>query len=137
MDAMGDLFAGQPGDVWPLGSVSDVEKRPPGPVFFAIKPSADGVLDTERTARLLRATHGLTGAPCPPELLHVSLLGVGWRPQLPSEVVEAACLAAGAVVMPPFEVEFDRAASFGGKTRYPLVSSAGTVWRASRCCGRR
>jgi 2'-5' RNA ligase len=125
MDAMGDLFAGQRGGGWARKPVSEVETRPPGPVFFAINPDADGALDAQRTTRLLRVKNGLTGVPRPREVLHVSLQGIGWRPELRQEVVEAACVAADAIVIPPFEVAFDRAASFGGKSKWPLVLCGG------------
>src|SRR5579859_2617755 len=102
MDALDDLF----------------EKRPPGPVYFAITPDADAAHDAERATRPLRAQNRLTGVPLPPEALHVSLLGIGWRPELRREVVEAACAAAAAVTMPPFDVAFDRAGSFSRKESF-------------------
>jgi|SRR5579859_2797843 len=109
MDALDDLF----------------EKRPPGPVYFAITPDADAAHDAERATRPLRAQNRLTGVPLPPEALHVSLLGIGWRPELRREVVEAACAAAASVTMPPFEIAFDRAGSFAGQSDWPWVLFGG------------
>jgi 2'-5' RNA ligase len=117
MDATGDLFAGQRSDGRARNPVLAVEKPLAGPVFFAITPDANATADAERTARLLRVENGLTGVPYPPEVLHVSLRSIGRRPRLPREVVEAACHAAAAVTMPPFEVAFDRAGSFNRTTR--------------------
>jgi len=126
MDAMTDLSTGRRGESVPHNNpVFQEEKRWPGPIFFAISPDADAALDAERTARLLRVKNGLTGAPYPQEALHVSLLGIGRRPGLRQEVVEAACVAAAAVVMPPFEVAFDRAASFRGQSKRPFVLFGG------------
>jgi 2'-5' RNA ligase len=131
MNAMADVFAGQGGDGWASVAALEVEKRPPGPVFFAINPDAGAALDAERTTCLLQAKNRLTGASPPPEMLHVSLLGIGRRPELRQEVVEAACLAATAVAMPPFEVAFDRAGSFSRveslnqESKWPLVLFGG------------
>jgi 2'-5' RNA ligase len=128
MDAMGDFFAGQSGgggDGWARDRVFEVEKQPPGAVFFAISPDVDGVLGADRTTRLLSDKNRLTGVPRPADLLHVSLVGIGWYPELRQADVEAACRAAAAVVMPPFEVAFDRAASFGGGSNRPLVLCGG------------
>lgn len=117
MDTMGDRLAGEQADGdWTSASVSDAATAPIGPVFFAIKPEADDALEVERTARGLRARNGLTGVPFRPQLLHVSLLCIGWRPEIRQEVVKRACVAGAAVTMRSFNVAFDRAASFGGQS---------------------
>jgi 2'-5' RNA ligase len=125
MDALSDLFAGQ-GDRRARDPVSE---RRPGEVFFAISPDADGVLGADRTTRLLSGRHRLTGVPRPADVLHVSLAGIGWYPALRQENIEAACRAAAAVVMPPFDVAFDRAASFsrqeGISPNWPFVLYGG------------
>jgi 2'-5' RNA ligase len=110
---------------WARNPVFDTEEPPPGPVFFAIKPEVEDALDVERTATQLRAENRLTGVPYRPELFHVSLLGIGWRPELRQEVVERARVAGAAITIPPFNVAFDRAASFGGKFRRPFVLFGG------------
>lgn len=125
MDVMSDLFGGQRGDGGAPAALREVDKRPPGPVFFALNPDADGILGAQRTTHLLRVKDGLTGPARPPEVLHVSLLGIGRYPELRSARVDAACAAAEAVTMRPFEVAFDRAASFGGGLKRPLVLLGG------------
>jgi 2'-5' RNA ligase len=127
VDAIGDLLAGkQTGHARVHTSLSDVKTRPPGPVFFAIKPAPDDALDIDRTARELRVKNGLTGVPYSPDLLHVSLLCIGWRPEIREEVVERACVAGAAVTMRSFSVAFDRAATFGGES-FVLFGGEGVV----------
>jgi 2'-5' RNA ligase len=116
MDATSDLFADQ---------ADGGRVRGASPVFFAISPDVGAAVHAERTARLLRARNELTGAPRAPETLHVSLLGIGRCPALRPDVVGKACAAAAAITMPPFEVAFDRAASFGGGPEWPLVLFGG------------
>lgn len=125
MDTIGDLLVGEQADGG-RASVLDAERLPIGPVFFAIKPEADDALDVERTARRLRARNGLTGVPCRREPLHVSLLCIGWRPEIRQEVVKRACVAGAAVTMRSFNVAFDRAASFGGQS-FVLFGGDGVV----------
>ncbi len=129
MDTLTDLFAGAgggDGDSWAYDPMRALEQqRRPTPVFFAITPDPDSALDAEQTAHRLRLENRLTGAVCRRDMLHVSVLGIGWRPDLREEKIEAACAAAAAVAMPPFTVAFDRAASFGGGANRPLVLCGG------------
>jgi 2'-5' RNA ligase len=126
MDAMGDLLRDAQADGGGSDSSAvDGETPWPGAAFFAINPEADGAVDALQTARLLSAENGLTGVPYPSRLLHVSLLGIGRRPGLRQEAIERACVAAAAVTIRPFEVAFDRAASFRGGSKRPLVLFGG------------
>ena len=79
----------------------------------------------ERAANLsrdLRKELGLRGRPLAPERLHITLHHIGDYPGLPSRIVEAICDAAATVRTDPFEVEFDRVASFTGRPgNRPLV----------------
>lgn len=100
----------------------DARARPTDGLFLAVFPDA-GV--AERIAMLalgLRDTHALRGKVLAPGRLHVSLHYLGGYAGLPRTVVTAAIEALAAVVMPPFEVRFDRAASFRGRPgNHPYV----------------
>ena len=69
-------------------------------------------------AKRLRAKHHLSGFPRPPNVLHVSLLGIaGLDPQ----VIAQAKKAADSIVMQPFTVWFNRAMSFQNVDERPIV----------------
>ena len=89
-------------------------------VFFALFPNEAAVERLARTAQQLRIRHRLGGRAFAPERFHVSLLGFGAHVGLPHELVASAAEAAQAIARQPFEVTFDRAVSFLGKSR-PLV----------------
>ena len=118
MDTMSDLLPATP-------SRSHAEQRPRDQVFFAILPDAGAGADAARTARMLCTRNGLTGVQRARRVLHISLLGMGPYAAIPQVVLEAAHRAAAAVVLPPFDLEFDRAASFGGTLRWPVVLYGG------------
>jgi 2'-5' RNA ligase len=92
-------------------------KRPTDGVFFAIRPDANAAARIARLARHLRGGHGLTGSPLEAERLHVTLYPLGTYRGLPHGIVAAAGEAAADVAIPPFDVAFDRAASFAGGSR--------------------
>jgi RNA 2',3'-cyclic 3'-phosphodiesterase len=95
-------------------------------LFFAIFPDADAAGRIARLAQNLRSEHGLTGKPLAADRFHVTLQMLGDYPCLPEKVVAAAQAAAAAVRMPPFEVSFDRAASFSrGARNRPFVLQGG------------
>ena len=124
MSMTGDLFAGESGVA--LGHPSaGFGERLPGAVFFALGLDAAGNAGADAATRLLLAEHRLTGRPLPPERRHVSLLGIGHFPDLRPEVLEAACRVAESLTHPPFEIGFDRAASFSGEAKRPLVLFGG------------
>ncbi|HEY5290567.1 MAG TPA: 2'-5' RNA ligase family protein [Caulobacteraceae bacterium] len=83
----------------------------------------------ERAASLshsLRKELSLRGRPLPPERLHFTLHHIDDYAGLPPRVVAAICDAAATVRMGPFEVEFDRVASFTGRPgNLPLVLRGG------------
>src|SRR5262245_34413967 len=84
-------------------------------VFFAAVPDAAVSASAGEVARDARQLLRLSGAPVSPERLHVSLLSVGgFSGSCPPSVIDAAKRAAGTVSMVPFEVAFDRVASFSG-----------------------
>lgn len=84
-------------------------------VFFAVQPAAAVGLHIAGRAReyVGRLRSGVRFLR--PEQLHMSLLPVGaFDGALPSHIVDEAKAMAGTVSMAPFEVVFDRVASFGG-----------------------
>jgi len=80
--------------------------------FFAAVPDAGTAERIHRVAGVLKRAHKFDGKLIPPERLHISLFFLGG---LPEQDVRAACTAAAEVRMEPFEVLFDRTASFHGK----------------------
>lgn len=87
-------------------------------VFFAVLPDEETALKMNGLAKRLRAKHHLSGFPRPPNVLHVSLLGIaGLDPQ----VIAQAKKAADSIVMQPFTVWFNRAMSFQNVDERPIV----------------
>lgn len=84
-------------------------------VFFAVLPDADDAARIARRARQLRGLLGLKGEPFAMERLHVSLHYLGDYEGVPRGIIAAADEAAAAIVMPQFDVAFDRAMSFSGR----------------------
>ena len=96
-----------------------------GRLFFAAIPDAAAVAQIHRLAGLLKNAHKFNGKLIEPERLHISLFFLG---ELPGPIVSAACEAADEVRAQPFEVRFDRTASFRGKPGsrpFVLVGEAG------------
>jgi 2'-5' RNA ligase len=97
------------------------ETQPPAPptdrLFLGAFLDLDAAERAAGLARSLREELGLRGRPLPPERLHVTLHHIDDYAGLPPRVVAAICDAAATVRMDPFEVEFDRVASFTGKRR--------------------
>ncbi|MGE4244728.1 MAG: 2'-5' RNA ligase family protein [Parvibaculaceae bacterium] len=89
--------------------------------FFALLPDGNACADVERRVDGLRDDHRLQGKPIPPRRLHVSLHPFAGFIRLPGCAGTAIRRAADVVRMPPFRIEFDSAASFGGGERRPLV----------------
>ena len=100
--------------------------RPTDRLFLAAFPDLNAA---ERAANLswsLRKELNLRGRPRPREHLHITLHHIGDYAGLPPRVVAAICDAAATVGMGPFEVEFDRVASFSGSPgNRPLVLRGG------------
>ncbi|MDP2449481.1 MAG: RNA 2',3'-cyclic phosphodiesterase [Polaromonas sp.] len=91
--------------------------RPTDRLFFAIYPDAAAAAQIARLAQQLRAEHGLQGKPLKPERFHVTLHHLGDYAGLPQDLVAAACGAAASVAAAPFDVTFDRVASFTSAPR--------------------
>ena len=90
-----------------------------GRLFFAAVPDAATAARMYRLARALEHAHKFDGKVIECGRLHVSLFFLG---ELSEQIVQVASEAAAEVRMPPFEVLFDRSASFGGRPgNRPLV----------------
>ena len=81
-------------------------------LFLAIIPDVGTAARIHRLAGVLKRAHKFSGKLIVPERLHVSLFFLGG---LSEPGFEAACAAAAEVRTEPFEVLFDRTASFRGK----------------------
>jgi 2'-5' RNA ligase len=90
-----------------------------GRLFLAAVPDVDTAARIHRLAEVLKRAYRFDGRITEPERLHVSLFFLGG---LSERVVQMACEAVAQVRLPPFEVLFDRSASFQGRPRnYPFV----------------
>jgi RNA 2',3'-cyclic 3'-phosphodiesterase len=104
----------------------DAAPRATDQVFFAIFPDAQAAARVTARMQQLRSQHGLTGRPLAMERFHVTLFHLGDYVGLPRGVVAAASEAAAAVAFPPFDIVFDRAMSFFGKSHsQPFVLRGG------------
>jgi RNA 2',3'-cyclic 3'-phosphodiesterase len=110
--------------VWPRPS--DAWQRPEDWVFFALQPDRAVAMEIAELARHERAEHGLKGGQLGTDRFHVSLYGLGESAAMPQTTVAAAINAAVSIVLPPFDVVFDRVLSFrGARKRRPLVLCGG------------
>jgi len=94
-------------------------------LFFAVMPDAPAIARIEALMQRVRAVHGLRGKAMEPERLHVTLHHLGSHAGVPGEVLRQAEQAAQAVVAQPFEITFDRVASFAKPRNSPLVLQGG------------
>jgi len=95
-------------------------------LFFAVFPDAGAAAQIASMAQQLREEHGLRGKPLKTERFHVTLHHLGDYAGLPQDLVEAARAAAAGVAAAPFDVTFDRAASFSTAPRNrPFVLRGG------------
>jgi RNA 2',3'-cyclic 3'-phosphodiesterase len=96
-------------------------------LFFALQPAAQ---DAKRVAARAAAESGrlaIGGKALEPERLHVSLRAMGdYCDVFPVSDVGRWMAAAACVRMAPFDIVFDRVATFGGIAR-PLVFKAGAA----------
>ncbi len=91
--------------------------RPTDRLFFAIYPDATTAAQIAALAQQLRTQHGLQGKPLKPERFHITLHHLGDYAGLPQDLVAAASMAGASVAAAPFDVTFDRAASFTSTPR--------------------
>jgi 2'-5' RNA ligase len=104
----------------------EASRRPPDNLFFAVLPDEVAAADISRLARHQSRAHGLKGKPILAERSHVSLHNISDYAGRLRGIVAAGCEAGAAVVMPSFDVVFDRVVSFGGRSaNQPLVLRGG------------
>lgn len=104
----------------------DTAPQPTDRLFFAIFPDAQAAARIAGLAQQLREEHGLRGKPLKTERFHVTLHHLGDYAGLPQDLVEVACAAAAGIAAAPFDVTFDRAASFSTAPRNrPFVLRGG------------
>jgi 2'-5' RNA ligase len=88
-------------------------------IFFAVLPDVDAITTIRRHTLRLREQHNLWGRPIIDGRLHVSLLGLGDYRGIPVSSVKAAWHAANLVLLPSFDVSFDKVLTFTGKNADP------------------
>lgn len=86
--------------------------KPAERLFLAVLPDGETAARFAQTARHLRISHGLAGKPLRPEHFRVGLCGIEDGLGLSRDRIEAVKERVGRVVMPAFQVGFDRAVSF-------------------------
>jgi RNA 2',3'-cyclic 3'-phosphodiesterase len=88
-------------------------------LFLAAVPDADTAARIHRLAGVLKRAHKFMGRLIPADRLHISLFFLGG---LHEDGVRKVCEAAAETTAAPFDISFDRTASFHGKrANYPLV----------------
>lgn len=90
-------------------------------LYFAVLPDPGTAALSFELASDLRTQYGFSAKPRRPDLSHISLYRIGSYRGLPEEAAFAAMQAASTVRRRSFQVEFDRAVSFGGGDNRPLV----------------
>lgn len=92
---------------------------------MAVFPDRETAAQLAVLAATQCAHHGLRGRPLAIERFHVTLFHLGDSAGLRQDVVEAASKAASRVQAAPFELAFDRVASFAGRRdKLPFVLKA-------------
>jgi RNA 2',3'-cyclic 3'-phosphodiesterase len=94
-------------------------------LFFSIFPDRAAAVRTANNAEHFRRAYGLMGAPLLTDRFHVSVQGLGNYDGLPRSIVAKAIEAGAAVTSRPFEVAFDRVASFAGSDALVLCGGDG------------
>ncbi len=94
----------------------DAAPKPTDRLFFAIFPDAAAAERIALLAQRLRSEHRLKGSPLGTERFHVTLHHLGDYAGLPQGIVAEAIKAAATISMPQFDVAFDRALSFHGRS---------------------
>jgi 2'-5' RNA ligase len=91
-------------------------------LFFAAIPDAQAAVQIERRAMAFQKELGWEGVPLSADQFHITLYYLGAHNGMPQGIVAKAVETAAAIKAAPFEVTFDRAKSFSGKSHSrPLV----------------
>lgn len=94
--------------------------------LFMLRPENAKAQAMADLTGMLKRGYALTGKPFAPDRLHSTLHHLGDYVDLPPDLVTMAKRAAAAVALPPFEVTFDRVATFTGSPgNRPLVLRGG------------
>jgi RNA 2',3'-cyclic 3'-phosphodiesterase len=94
--------------------------------FFGVVPSADAALRIYRLGEVIQSARQLRGALTSRDCLHVTLFSLGDVNDVSERSVRMAHEAAAEVRIEPFEISFDRSASFRGQPgRQPFVLLGG------------
>jgi 2'-5' RNA ligase len=102
-------------------------------LFLASKPDADAAARIHRMAEVVKCARLFDGALIGTDRLHVTLFFLDGGSGSVERILRMACEAAQEVLMPPFEVSFDRVASFRGRPdRHPFVLLGGDGLRRLR-----
>ena len=100
--------------------------KPLDRLFYAVFPPADAAAQIAATAQRLRAERKLKGRPLHNDRFHITINHVDDYADLPPDIVAKALAAGDAVKAAPFDVTFDRAASFSGRqANRPFVLRGG------------
>ncbi|MDB6001159.1 MAG: 2,5 ligase [Rhizobacter sp.] len=99
----------------------DPAPEPTDGLFLALFPDAGTASHIADLAQQLRHEHRLRGMPLATTRFHVTLHDLGEHLGLPRDMVASAIKAAATVAMPPVELRFDVASSFGRSGKRPFV----------------
>lgn len=99
-----------------MSLIGFADATPTDRLFFAVFPDTAAREAIARLAQDVGSRHELRGKPLPCERLHVTLHHLGDYAGLPAALVDQAKRAGDRVVAMPFEVAFDRVASFAART---------------------
>lgn len=114
MDGQGSLFG------------FEASPEPKDRLFFSIFPDAHAAKQIEALGENLRRHHGLTGSLLKTDRFHVTMNHLGDHVGVRQDIVAAAQQAASTLAQTPFDVSFDRVASFAGRPgKHPIVLRGG------------
>jgi 2'-5' RNA ligase len=106
-------------------SLFGAETPPTDGLFLAVLPEAHARTRIEGQAQQLRNQHGLKSKLLAADRYHISLFSFGEYHGLPRNLVPDVMKAAATVEVPPFDTVLDRAMSFFGGKKRPLVLGGG------------
>jgi len=90
-------------------------------LFFALRPDAAVAREIETAAASLRASGRVRGRWVQPSKHHLTVHFLGTHVGRPADLIERARAAAQPVRIAPFQIELDRAETFGARRQSPCV----------------